>query len=253
MYDGGPRLEPETVDNMSIPVPVRDAATVILVRDRATRPQVLMGQRGSKAVFMPSKFVFPGGAVDPDDARVPLAGMVGPVCAARLAEGAVAERVHALQAAAIREVWEESGLVLGAPGEWRGPVPADWEDFSATGHLPCAAAFRYVFRAITPVGPPRRFDARFFLVDETAVAGDPDDFSRASDELSQLQWIPLEEIASLDLPLITEVVLGEVARVLACPGPPPEVPCFRDEDEQRFLLRRQAERRRRSETRVERG
>lgn len=238
---------------MSITVPVRDAATVILVRDRSTRPQVLMGQRGARAVFMPSKFVFPGGAVDPDDACVPLAGRVGSVCAARLAEAAVAERVHALQAAAIREVWEESGLVLGTPGEWGGPVPADWKEFSATGHVPCAAAFRYVFRAITPVGPPRRFDARFFLVDETAVAGDPDDFSRASDELSQLQWIPLEQIDRLDLPLITEVVLGEVARVLACTGPPPEVPCFRDEDEQRFLLRRQVELRRRSETRVERG
>ncbi len=226
---------------VTVTVPVRDAATVILVRDRATRPRVLMGQRGARAVFMPSKFVFPGGAVDPDDARVPLAGKVGPVCRSRLAEGAAAHRVHALQAAAIREVWEESGLLLGAPGKWSGPVPADWEAFSATGHLPCAAAFSYVFRAITPVGAPRRFDARFFLVDASAVAGDPDDFSRASDELSQLQWIPLEESGSLDLPLITEVVLGEVARGLACAGPPPEVPCFRDEDEQRFLLRRQAE------------
>ena len=231
------------MESVKATVPVRDAATVILVRDRASRPQVLMGQRGAGAVFMPNKFVFPGGAVDPADAEVPLVGKVGPVCAARLAEGAATERVHALQAAAVREVWEESGLVLGTPGEWAGPVPADWEDFYATGHLPCAAAFRYVFRAITPVGPPRRFDARFFLVDVAAIAGDPDDFSRASDELSQLQWIPLEEIASLDLPLITEVVLGEVARVLHCAGPPPEVPCFRDEDEQRFLLRRRAQRR----------
>ncbi len=226
---------------MTPAVPVRDAATVILVRDHATRPRVLMGQRGARAAFMPSKFVFPGGAVDPGDARVPLAGKVGSVCSSRLAEGAAAERVHALQAAAVREVWEESGLLLGSPGEWAGPVPADWHAFSATGHLPCAAAFRYVFRAITPVGPPRRFDARFFLVDVSAVAGDPDDFSRASEELSQLQWIALDETGGLDLPLITEVVLGEVARVLAYPGPPPEVPCFRDEDEQRFLLRRQAD------------
>ncbi|MEQ9464354.1 MAG: NUDIX hydrolase [Haliea sp.] len=226
---------------MTASVQVRDAATVILVRDRATRPRVLMGQRGARAVFMPSKFVFPGGAVDPGDALVPLAGKVGPVCSSRLAEGAAAERVHALQAAAIREVWEESGLLLGTPGDWAGPVPDDWQEFCATGYLPCAAAFRYVFRAITPVGPPRRFDARFFLVDASAVAGDPDDFSRASEELSQLQWIALDETGDLDLPLITEVVLGEVARVLACAGPPPEVPCFRDEDEQRFLLRRQAE------------
>ncbi|MFP4406139.1 MAG: DNA mismatch repair protein MutT, partial [Rhodosalinus sp.] len=44
---------------------VRDAATVIVLRDRDTRPRILMGQRGSAAAFMPNKVVFPGGAVDP--------------------------------------------------------------------------------------------------------------------------------------------------------------------------------------------
>ena len=120
---------------------------------------------------------------------MPLAGRVGRVCASRLAEAAAPDRVHALQAAAVREVWEESGLLLGAPGAWQGDVPGDWADFSAREHLPCTRNFRYVFRAITPLGAPRRFDARFFLVDASAVVGDPDDFSLASDELSQLQWI----------------------------------------------------------------
>ncbi len=219
-------------------VPIRDAATVILVRDRLSQPRVLMGKRGSRAVFMPSKFVFPGGAVDPADARVPMAGRVGPVCARRLAEAAPPERVHALQAAAVREVWEESGLLLGAPGDWQGTVPPDWADFSARAHLPCAGNFRYVFRAITPPGAPRRFDARFFLVDASAVVGDPDDFSRASDELSALQWIDLEQACSLDLPLITEVVLGEVADIVTLEGPPDCVPCFRHDDEQLEILRR---------------
>ena len=47
---------------------IRNAATVIVLRDRHDRPAILMGQRGAKAAFMPNKFVFPGGAVDPDDA-----------------------------------------------------------------------------------------------------------------------------------------------------------------------------------------
>lgn len=224
----------------ALSVPIRDAATVIMIRNRLSQPQVLMGKRGARAAFMPSKFVFPGGAVDAGDALVPMAGCVGAVCESRLAEAASAAQVHALQAAAVREVWEESGLLLGAPGAWGGQVPTDWAEFSARNHLPCTRNFRYVFRAITPLGAPRRFDARFFLVDAAAVVGDPDDFSRASDELSQLQWIDLEQACSLDLPLITEVVLGGVADIITLEGPPEHVPCFRDNDEQLELIRRRA-------------
>ncbi len=67
---------------------IRDAATVIVLRDRMTAPKVLMGQRGARAAFMPNKFVFPGGAVDRADATVSLARGLPPLCAARLAEDA---------------------------------------------------------------------------------------------------------------------------------------------------------------------
>ncbi len=100
---------------------------------------------------------------------------------------------HALAAAAIRELWEETGLALGQPGTMT--LPGDWAGFSARGLLPDAAALRFVFRAITPPGRTRRFDARFFLADADAVAGDSDDFSAASDELSHLHWLPLAEDA----------------------------------------------------------
>ena len=53
-------------------VPIRDAATVILLRQKKDSTYVLMGQRGNKAAFMPSKYVFPGGAVDEDDTNVEL-------------------------------------------------------------------------------------------------------------------------------------------------------------------------------------
>ena len=46
---------------------IRNAATVIVLRDRHVTPHILMGQRGAKAAFMPNKFVFPGGAVDTSD------------------------------------------------------------------------------------------------------------------------------------------------------------------------------------------
>ena len=58
--------------NNNAEVPIRDAATVILLRQKKDNTFVLMGQRGNKAAFMPSKYVFPGGAVDEDDTSVEL-------------------------------------------------------------------------------------------------------------------------------------------------------------------------------------
>ncbi|MDI3335437.1 NUDIX hydrolase [Defluviimonas aestuarii] len=207
--------------------PIRDASTVLLVRrDGETGPSILMGQRGAGAVFMPNKYVFPGGAVDRGDADIPLAAPIGPVCTARLGLDATPGLAGALAAGAIRELWEETGLILGQNGVWPGAVPDDWQDFAGSGYIPAAAPLTFVFRAITPPGRPRRFDARFFLADATHVAGDPDDFSRASDELSHLHWVPLTEARRLNLPFITEVVLGEVSALLDHNGPPDSVPFF---------------------------
>jgi 8-oxo-dGTP pyrophosphatase MutT (NUDIX family) len=192
--------------------PVRDAATVILVRRDGDAPSVLMGMRGAGAAFMPSKYVFPGGAVDAADADVPLAAPLQASCLNRLDQPpGIAGRGATLAAAAIRELWEETGLRLGRRGTWPGTPPADWQGFAETGMLPDASPLRFVFRAITPPGRPRRFDARFFLADAAHLVDDPDDFSRACDELSHLHWVALSEARALNLPFITEVVLGEVA------------------------------------------
>jgi 8-oxo-dGTP pyrophosphatase MutT (NUDIX family) len=222
-----------TIDKTAI----RNAATVIVLRDRATTPRILMGQRGAAAAFMPNKFVFPGGAVDPADATVPLAGMIGDPCHSRLEDDAPAGMQHALAAAAIREVWEETGLILGQPGAWPGEPPADWTRFAAEGFVPDARGLRFVFRALTPPGRPRRFDARFFLVDADHVQGDLDDFTHATDELAHLQWIPLDQARAFDLPFITEVVLAEIAARLAEDGPPPSVPYFKNNDEASLFKR----------------
>ncbi|MCL3882156.1 NUDIX hydrolase [Marivita sp. GX14005] len=216
---------------------LRDAASVIVLRDRETRPKVLMGQRGKTAAFMPSKFVFPGGAVDPEDAHVPFAEPLEELCAARLTDNAPADCAPALAGAAIRELWEETGLILGRPGAWRGTVPDNWRGFAQAGHLPNAAPMQFVFRAITPPGRPRRFDARFFLLDAEDIANDPDDFSAACDELSHLQWIALDAVREFDLPFITEVVLAEIAARASDRTPPASVPFFRNDDEESLFLR----------------
>lgn len=199
--------------------PPRAAASVILLRRDGDSVSVLMGQRGAAAVFMPSKYVFPGGGLDQDDGADGLAEGLGAVCAGRI--GALAQP---LAAAALRELWEETGLAIGCAGA--GAAEGPWAGYGGGGFVPTAGALRYFFRAITPPGRTRRFDARFFVADAARLTGDPDDFSRASDELSHLHWVPLAEARRLNLPFITEVVLAEVAHYLAplTPGAPLPAP-----------------------------
>jgi 8-oxo-dGTP pyrophosphatase MutT (NUDIX family) len=198
--------------------PIRDAATVVLIRRDGDEPRVLMGQRGSGAAFMPNKFVFPGGAVDPGDGAVPLAAPLEGTVRDRLAALPVTPAPpppEAMVAAAVRELWEEAGLMLARPGDWPAAAPPDWQAFAARGQRPDPSALSYIFRAVTPPGRTRRFDARFFLADAAHVLGDPDDFSAACDELSHLHWIGLTAARTLDLPFITEVVLAEAAALIA--------------------------------------
>lgn len=213
---------------------IRHAATVILIRDEAgDTPRVLMGQRGAKAAFMPSKYVFPGGAVDPEDTAQTLFEDSHATCRQKLAKDARGCTPEAVFAAAIRELWEETGLRLGLRGH-KDPEAAlsqSWIDFLASGAVPNAAPLRFVFRAITPPGRPRRFDARFLLAPASALMDDPDDFSQASDELSHLHWVPLREARALDLPFITEVVLGEVTAALPRLEPPDTVPFFHHDNQ----------------------
>ncbi len=173
-------------------VPIRAAASVVLVRHGAAGTRVLMGQRGAAAVFMPSKFVFPGGRADHGDLADIAA--LSTTCLNRLTRHLpdAAPDPAALLGCAHRELREETGLGL-AP----------------------TARLRFIFRAITPPGSPRRFDARFFLADGSDLTCPPDDFSAAEDELSHLHWVPLAETRRLDLPFITEIVLAEVRALLA--------------------------------------
>ncbi len=222
------------------PQPIRAAATVVLWRNGPEGPRVLMGQRGEGAAFMPSKFVFPGGAVDPADDAVVLAGALDATSEARLGHWSDGPAPATLAAAAIRELWEETGLALAVPGDWSPAHDAgeDWARMAARGLQPCAANMRFIFRAITPPGRSRRFDARFFLVPATAIAGDAGDVSAASGELSHLQWIAPGQARALDLPFITEVVLAEVAQLLGGGGDA-GVPFF-DNAADRPLFRRLA-------------
>jgi len=214
---------------------IKDAATVIVVRNTQDSPSVLMGQRGAKAAFMPNKFVFPGGAVDEGDAKIPFSQELTQQTSAALSEES-RQDPHALAAAAIRELWEETGQIIGHPTDWQNP-PQGWRGFGASGHRPNATPLDFIFRAVTPKGRPRRFDARFFLTDAEVLMSDPDDFSRAEDELSHLQWVPLDKARTLDLPFITEVVLAELTQRLWGGPASATIPFFRNDDEAHLVTR----------------
>jgi 8-oxo-dGTP pyrophosphatase MutT (NUDIX family) len=207
---------------------LRNAATVVLIRHDAATPRVLMGQRGKGAAFMPSKFVFPGGALDPVDRTIPIAQPLPEPSLQRLRRRADAALAEPLAMAAIRELWEETGLALAHPsGGQPADIPPEWQSFFDAGHHPATDALAFIFRAITPPGRPRRFDARFFLADAAGIAGPLDDFSRAGTELSYLSWLTLTEARQLDLPFITGVALAEVEARLADPGSDRPVPfCY---------------------------
>jgi 8-oxo-dGTP pyrophosphatase MutT (NUDIX family) len=216
----------------------RDAASLVLVRRDGPEPRVLMGQRGAGARFMPSKFVFPGGALDPADALAPFSAPLPAACARRLAEAAPPGLGLALAMSALRETFEETGLAIGAldpAARVAAPdAPPAWRPFLARGLTPAPARLRFFFRAITPPTRPVRFDARFFLADAADVAGDPDDLGGADDELAHLAWITLAAARRLDLPFITTVVLAEAEARLADPRDRP-APFFRHDGERSYI------------------
>ena len=182
----------------------RDAATLIIYRENAGALQVLMGERHARHRFMPNRFVFPGGRIDPRDARVRCATPLAPATEARLGRKLSPARARAMAVAAIRETFEETGLIVGGPDPVPGrPPPRGWEGFFAAGFAPALGALSYIARAVTPPIRPVRFNARFFVVAHAHVTGEV----RESGELEGLKWFSVEQALTLELAQITRRVL----------------------------------------------
>jgi 8-oxo-dGTP pyrophosphatase MutT (NUDIX family) len=190
------------------PVRPRDAATLIIIDDSGPgEGRVLMGRRHGGHDFMPGKWVFPGGRIDPSDFRAPFATDLRSEVAARLEKTAPAHRARALALAAIRETFEETGLLLARRAPAR-PSAGPWRQFLAFGALPDLSALDFVARAVTPPMSPKRFDARFFLASADRLIS----LERQADcgELDEIAWFDLSAARELDLPSVTRFVLGEI-------------------------------------------
>ncbi|SLN44018.1 NUDIX hydrolase [Oceanibacterium hippocampi] len=207
----------------------RDAATLVLHRRGADgRPEVLMGLRHGKHRFMPDQMVFPGGRVDATDSRFRAGDAPREDVLARLQRSTRPGRARALALAAVRELYEETGLRLARPGDPpRGKVPENWREFCAGGYLPALDRLDYVGRAITPPIRPIRFDVRFFLAEAREAIGEP----APTGEFTELVWVPIEEHENAKETLIvTRIMLGVVREMIAnppAPDPARPVPLFR--------------------------
>jgi len=197
----------------------RDAATLILIDRAGPEPKVLLGRRHDSHKFMPGKFVFPGGRIETIDRAMPAVSELHPDTVKKLltkvkTEGADYARGFPL--AAIRETAEETGLLLGVKRDDPPATPGGlWEEFAKANVHPDLGHLHFVVRAITPPGRNKRFDTRFFTTDATSVAHRIEGVVGPDSELVELVWMPVSQAKTLDMPIVTGVVLDELANRVA--------------------------------------
>jgi 8-oxo-dGTP pyrophosphatase MutT (NUDIX family) len=192
----------------------RDAASLILLRGERDRVEVLVGRRPLAARFMPGVYVFPGGAIDPPDRRA---------WGVESGAEALPARLVCAARAALRETWEEVGVLVGRAAD----VPlADGPDavpvtraYRKQGLVATLDGLTYVGRAITPPHSPRRFNTRFFLGDGELVQGEPE----ASTELEDAGWRRLDPELIEGFRDVTRFMLARAValRQGTANGPPP--------------------------------
>lgn len=167
-----------------------------------------MGRRPATARFMPGVYVFPGGRAAPAD-RLRW-------CVEMQSDGGMRASAHALARAAIRETYEETGLLLARPGRHAEEHPvrlAPLEEACLTrGLCPAIDALTYVGRAITPRQSPIRFNTRFFVADGRLAQG----VLVGNGELDDLAWRAIDDcLSALPIADVTRFMLERALKIHA--------------------------------------
>lgn len=217
----------------------RDAATIMLIDRAGPKPKVLLGRRHHGHKFMPGKFVFPGGRIETLDRTMSAVSELHPDTQAKLLErvdSPSTELARGLALAAVRELAEETGLLLGAQRDTAPTSPGEiWEEFAKAKVHPDLGQIHFIARAVTPPRRPKRFDTRFFTADATAIAHTIEGVVGPDSELVELIWMPIEEAAQVDMPTITGIILEELgARVEAGMAHALPVPFYYQQDQKFF-------------------
>ena len=214
-------------DGTLTPAPPRDAATVLLLRDRPGGPEAYLLRRVTAMSFAADMHVFPGGSVDPEDAGAQVA-WAGPDAARWAAALGCAEPLaRALVCAAVRETFEESGVLLAGTGPDDVLADVSTDDWEAErvaleareqslsqllerrGLVLRSDLLRPLAHWITPEAEPKRFDTRFFLAELPAGQVCRDVGSEAQSRL----WVRPADALARQLPMMppTASALAEVA------------------------------------------
>lgn len=197
----------------------RDAATIMLIDRSGPQAKVLLGRRHHSLKFMPGKLVFPGGRIEAHDRAMTAVSELHPGTQAKLLERVAApspDFARGMALAAVREMAEETGILLGVTGDEPPQTPGEiWTEFAKAKVFPDLGQLHFIARAITPPKRPKRFDTRFFTADATTIAHRIEGVVGPDSELVELVWAPIEEAARFDMPTITSVVLEELAARVA--------------------------------------
>ena len=204
------KFTPKREKDTKIPRP-RDASSLVLLKKSGKIVKVLLGKRSDKTRFMPGAWVFPGGVVDKTDHTISINTSLNKNIIKRLAVSNNARTAKALAVASIRETVEETGLILGKKCE--NTTKADYgEDnngisiMSKLGLEPDLSKLFYLGRAITPTFSPIRFHARFFIADAKHLTGK----IQTTNELVEIEWVPLEKATKLPMADVTEFMINEL-------------------------------------------
>jgi 8-oxo-dGTP pyrophosphatase MutT (NUDIX family) len=219
------------------PVKPRDAGSLIIWRAGSEGAEVLMGRRSRRAAFVPDFFVFPGGRLDPADRAVRPATPLHAEFVPRMGVRGDAALAEALALAAVRETFEETGLLLAEIGDIGLSADAiahpEWAHWKARDLAPGLHRLRYFGRAITSPASPIRFHARFFVARAQEFRGD----IAGSGELTELAFYPATEVlANMPVVDVTEFMLN---RIIAYAADPlrfdPRMPIFSYRDDGPFV------------------
>jgi 8-oxo-dGTP pyrophosphatase MutT (NUDIX family) len=183
----------------------RDAASLVLLREGSGGLEVLMGRRTRTARFMPGYYVCPGGRATGEDRHAWIGESGRPH---ELEGGSVF--LH-LPRAALRETYEETGILIGRPDGPSAAPPrfAIEAAFGEHGIAPALDFLTYIGRAITPTSSPIRFNTRFFLADGRHAVGGLAD----SNELDDVAWHPADLRAPRLMSGVTRFMLARAIAV----------------------------------------